>query len=1201
MVLLTATTTYAMSFDAEVQAAVQKYKNNYLPVLSKYAVPTAVPTDISTLMEYEKMYSQKVRELQSCTVTALRFDPLDEINKKYDDLQKNEADRKSQIEAKAEQEKQDRLAAHEAEVASVTKYNESLLQPIREKHQELLQYKDTLQRVFDRYGISPLDMQLSDNLTVAEFNALIDSSVDICKRYIKQDSALFMRAVSPLKDNTNLGFTLGFVTLAAVICYISLPLISIPIFYFFCKSTHTMYKDIERLRIARVLMAQVDYQRFVSEEDKKSAAEIDYTDIETSTKEALASLKDYSGERQAAIDELDKNRDNYNKLCVDATAEVKAEYAKRLDELKAFLDKVIKAKQKILDEAVTFPSEQNLHLTLSRDFVLSREKEIIDVRTTLPPMNLVFDASDRDTAIRRIKLYLCNALLNVRVKNLSVDLVDPLNLCAEFSEFLVPEAKPYIHVNPKQLSDLVKDYKDIAQTNVFKTREKTVDEFNTDAEQRELVPIDYTLVILISGFEKQFEGDAGKLFEEFVRISYKHGIWIWILSDQKHEGTLWVDGTGLKGTPINYTSDIGDQAMLIYTKALAEFKDRGIDYVTKFANKYIPRDKWWTWDTIKSIEMNIGLENGDPTRGFPMLMGDANVHAILGGATGAGKSAAINEMLISLITKYPPSELQLVYVDFKNVEAAKFTQGYELEENRWHTAEEDQKLKKDGAYYTRLSRIPHLRIISGTTDGEYALSVFEFLMEEMARRQKIINMFGVTKLQEAREQLLAKYNLEHNGDKKKGTWYEMRRNWEWYKPNIYDQYGDLPRLLIVFDEFQVMYNPEFVDGKIIDQINGKITAITKLARAMGCHFWFTSQSMKGTMSADTMSNFSLRMALRCSKDVSNELLGNPASGTIKAKFGFMYSNDSAGQNKDANKFWRLPFLDEKNMPDFINPMYDMLEERHEHHNMAEFYDEKILVPSTVMDDWYKNYPDSFSDPSTFILGERAAFSTNKAPLAITLQDDDGENILIGAFDRQDMLNMTMTIVNNIKHHGDDVTMIINSMDKDSYTLLDIENIADPRFKDLASPKQDADQLITALGQMITTRGEQGGPFKQMYVILVQWEKAPGLGIDKNFKLEDKFKAILRDGPSVGVHFVLAMREKGEMGRASANMCKHHLGGLMMSDQSAFFMQTTKVEKLPSADKDAGLFALYEFGTTLQKFRIYQHVFTAKLKSREIRI
>lgn len=1190
------------SFDKDLSAAVSKYENTYIPVLNKFVVPTAVPTEISKLIEYEKTYTQKLRELQSCSVSPMKFDPLDEINKKFDRLEQDEAARKQQIEQQAETTKKERQAAHEAEVASAQQYNSDLLIPIRSKHQDLLQYKDELKRVFDYYGITPLDVKLSDNLTLKEFNTLIDSSIGICQKYMRKDSSLFSKALTPLRDNTNLGFTLGYCALGLVLAYICLPLAAVPVFYFYCKSTHNMYNDIERLRIASVLMSQIDYQRFVSEDEMRTVSDIDYTDIESSTKEALSTLKDYSIERDAAIAELDGARNDIQKICTDATTKVKGAYADRTKALQDFVMKVTEAKNKFMSEVKKFPAEQNLHLTLDRNFTLSRVNEVIDVKTPLPAQNIVFDSSDRSKAINLLKLYLSNALLSVRVKNLYVDLIDPMNLCAEFSEFLVPETKEYIHVNPKNFDEVVKSYREYAQANVFKTKDKSVDDFNTDAEERELVPIDYRLCIMVSGFEKQLEGDNGKLFEEFFRTSFKYGVWMWMLDTRKREGCYWVDGSVEQGVPIQYTQELGEQATNIYTTALAKFKDRGIDYVKKFANKYIPRDKWWTWDTIKSIEMNIGLENGDPTRGFPMLMGDANVHALLGGATGAGKSAAINEMLISLITKYPPSELQLVYVDFKNVEAAKFTCGYEPKENRWHTADEDSQLKKEGKFYTRLSRIPHLRIISGTTDGEYALSVFEFLMEEMARRQKVINMFGVTKLQEARERILAKYNEEHNGDPKKGTWHEMRQNWDWYKKNIIDEYGmEFPRLLIVFDEFQVMFNPEFVEPKIIDQINGKITAITKLARAMGCHFWFTSQSMKGTMSADTMGNFSLRMALRCSSEVSNELLGNGASGTIKAKFGFMYSNDSAGQNKDANKFWRLPFLDEKDMPGFIDQMYPMMEEMHESHNMAEFYDEKILVPSVVMNDWFVNYPEAFADPSTFILGERAAFSTNKAPLAVTLQDDDGENVLIAAFDRQDMLNMTLTMIDNIKQHSENCDIIINSMDKDSYTLLDIENIADPRFVSLASPKQDPEQLLDALGQMIGMRKEKGGPYRQLFIVLVQWEKAPGIGVDKNYKLEDKFKAVMRDGPAVGVHFILCMREKGEMGRFIATSCKHHLGGLMMSDQSGFFMNTTKVEKLPSADKDAGLFALYEFGTTLVKFRIYQHVFTAQLKSREIRI
>ena len=437
-----------------------------------------------------------------------------------------------------------------------------------------------------------------------------------------------------------------------------------------------------------------------------------------------------------------------------------------------------------------------------------------------------------------------------------------------------------------------------------------------------------------------------------------------------------------------------------------------------------------------------------------------------------------------------------------------------------------------------------------------------------------------------RKQILTKYNESHNCKK---TWQEMRNtDWEWYQKNVIDPYdGELPRLLIVLDEFQVMFNPEFVDAKIIDQINGKITAITKLARAMGCHFWFTSQSMKGTMSADTMSNFSLRMALRCSKDVSTEIIGNPASGFIKAKFGYMYSNDSAGQDAGANRLWRVPFLDEKKMKDYIDPLYRLAEERHEVHNMAEFYDEKILVPSTVLSEWYDNYA-SFDDSRTIILGERAGFSTVKAPVNINLSVDDGQGIVVSAFDREDLMNLTLTLLYNIKRKDSDATMILNCMDKDAYEEMNLDAYVDERFVELSRPNIDVMEFIEALRMQIDMRKEQGATAKPLYVVLIMWEKCPGIGVDNNYKISDPFKAVVRDGAAQGIHFIIAMRDKGEMPRGIVNQLKHKVCGQLMGDQSTFFMQTTKAEKLPSHASKTGLFALYEYGTTLIKFRIYQH-------------
>lgn len=1188
----TACMTSASLYEAQLKGALQRYETTYTNNLAKYNIPADVPKDISAIIATKKHYIQVLSDLKASQPPAMSFDAISEINEYYTNLELNEKQRKDSFIAKAESDKLLRQNKYNADVEAAKAHNAELLVPIRKKHEELLERKKTLSYVFTRYGISPLDMSISDDITFEEFTALVNASVEVCNKYQQREGKLFPLVTKPLKGNKNLKFTLAYTAGMLILGYVALPLVSIPVMYVFCKSIHGMYQDMEKLRIASALMCQVDYQRFVSEDDIASVEEINMDDIDEQLSANLATIKSYDGDKAKAIESAHRDT-TIAARCQDMTVKVKSMYADRIDAMDKYLKSVISAEEDYMSKVTHFPDVQKSCLCMSHDFVLSRTPEDIDVITTLPFKNIVFDDNNHEEAINLCKLYLANTLLNVQVKQLTVEIYDPITMCSDFTEFLVKETQAFIKPNSGTLTDLMKLYRQYSQANVIALHGKTIDEFNLDAEQRELPPVEYKLLILVSGLDQLKEGAAQREFDAFFDFSMKNGVWMWMFSKTPRYGSIFADGTQhSSGTPLKYTWELGDKATQIYSTVLDKFKDRGIDYVSKYGDKFIPKSKWWTWDTISEIFMPIGLMDGDPTKGlnFAPEVGDKNVHSLLAGATGAGKSAAINEMLMSLITMYPPSELMLVYVDFKNVEAAKFTRGFDKTLSDWLSAETEDKLKKDEAYYTRLSRIPHLRIISGTTDGEYALSIFNFLMAEMARRQKIINKAGVTKLEEMKKQILARYNKEHNCKKK---WLEMRRDdWDWYKANVIDVFGgELPRLLIVLDEFQVMFNPEFVDTKIIDQINGKITAITKLARAMGCHFWFTSQSMKGTMSEDTMSNFSLRMALRCSADVSTSIIGNPAAGTIREKFGYMYSNDSAGTDPMANRKWRVPFLDEKRMKEYIDPLYDLLKERNETHHMAEFYDEKVLVPSFVLDDWYTAYS-SFDDSRTFILGERAGFSEDPTPFNIDLSVDDGQGFVISAFDREDLMNLTLTVLDNIKHKGDDATLILNCMDKDAYEEMDLDSYVDERFVELAKPNIDLKEFIEALQAQIDMRAEAGATSKPLYVVLIMWEKAPGIGVDNNYKVSDPFKAVVRDGAAQGVHFIIAMREKGEMPRAITNQLKHKLCGQLMSDQSTFFMNSNKAEKLPSHAAGTGLFALYEYGTNLEKFRIYQH----KLKS-----
>lgn len=1192
--------TYENLYEEQLNKVITQYENTYSQPLAMYAVPDPIPTDIVPLLQMEKKLTKNINVLKGVVLPPLTFDAKSAIVGYYTTLEQSEKEKKEKLIANAEAEKVRRKEAYDSEVSRVNQHNASLSEPYKQKHESLLLYKDKLQHVFERYDITPMDMSISDNLTVKEFQTLIDESIRVCEKYSNdKQSGLFDKVLKPLKGERNIQFTLSYALIVLVCAYLALPLLAPLLFFVMCKSVHNLYKDIEALRVAYALMAQIDYNRFVDEAALENVAPLDLESVDKDLEHDLGEIKDFSADKALATKEADNINVEIQKKLVNVQQDVKTKIANLASELSSKHAKVQEEIDKYMSNYHEFPTVQNNSVVMDHNFALGKIEGRIDVREMVPLKNMVFDDTNRESAINSIKLYLANMLLSVRVKQLTVEIFDPKNMCSEFTEFLKQETQDYIKPNKMELNKLMEHYRNLLQQNIIDMDNMTIDAYNKQAEERESMPKAYQLLIILSNFKELKEGNNAEKFMELMRFSAQSGVIIWLLDNVSYPDTLRVDDSvSLRANAIQYTRELGQRAIETYTTALAKFKDTGIDYVAKLGDVFIPRDKWWTWDTIKGVYMPFGVNAVDPSQGmqiWPML-GDANVHALLGGATGAGKSAEINQHLISLITMYPPSELMLVYIDFKNVEAAKFTRGFVKELNKWMDAGHEKELREKGEYYSRLSRIPHLKIISGTTDGEYALSVFEYLMQEMARRQQIINKFGVTKVQEMREQILAAYNLEHNGDKKKGTWAEMRKDWDWYKPNVYDKYGDLPRLVVIFDEFQVMFNTEFVEQKVIDTINGKITAITKLARAMACHFWFTSQSMKGTMSKDTMGNFSLRGALRCASDVSDELLGNPAAGTITAKFGYMYTNDSAGQDKNANRFWRVPFLDEKKMPAYIDTLNDMLEPFNEKHLMAEFYDEKILVPAEELDKWYESYPDSFADPNTFILGERAGYSTNKAPVSVNLMDDGGENLMIAAFERNDMMNLGLTIIDNLKKK--DVTLIINCQDKDTYTLMALDELVDERFAELSTPKQDVPEFIDALEAMVQGRMEKEPPYPPVYVVLIQWERAPNVSVSPIYRLQEKFKDILRDGPTVGIHFVFVSKEKLEMPRTIPGSCNHKIGGLLTKD-AMFFIETSKVEKLPDVNKDQGLFAIYEYGPNTTKFRIYQHTFKRQLKSREV--
>lgn len=76
-------------------------------------------------------------------------------------------------------------------------------------------------------------------------------------------------------------------------------------------------------------------------------------------------------------------------------------------------------------------------------------------------------------------------------------------------------------------------------------------------------------------------------------------------------------------------------------------------------------DRMWMNKTASGINLRPGNLNDDPEDFTPVKMCDDNVHGLIVGRTGSGKSVFINALILSLITEYPPWELDLYLADFK--------------------------------------------------------------------------------------------------------------------------------------------------------------------------------------------------------------------------------------------------------------------------------------------------------------------------------------------------------------------------------------------------------------------------------------------------------------------------------------------------------------------------------------------------------
>ena len=221
-----------------------------------------------------------------------------------------------------------------------------------------------------------------------------------------------------------------------------------------------------------------------------------------------------------------------------------------------------------------------------------------------------------------------------------------------------------------------------------------------------------------------------------------------------------------------------------------------------------------------------------------MLVGDNPPHYIIGGETSSGKSNFLHVLILSMCLRYSPQELELYLLDFKD--------GVEFK-----------------AYANPL--LPHARLVAVKADTEYGVSVLDYLIAEKERRNQEFNRHvGINDIKHYRDQNL----------------------------------GVMPRIVVIIDEFQVLFTSEDKDKTVAG-----LNMLAKQGRSCGIHLILATQSLADVNFSDTQ--FGGRIALPCPPEDSKLLMGgiitnNEAASELKK--GFAILNTEHGRVSGNRKF-----------------------------------------------------------------------------------------------------------------------------------------------------------------------------------------------------------------------------------------------------------------------------------------------------------
>ncbi|MFT2605112.1 FtsK/SpoIIIE domain-containing protein [Helicobacter pylori] len=240
--------------------------------------------------------------------------------------------------------------------------------------------------------------------------------------------------------------------------------------------------------------------------------------------------------------------------------------------------------------------------------------------------------------------------------------------------------------------------------------------------------------------------------------------------------------------------------------------------------------EFWTKSSQFKVSVPVGWDINHKEVCFEI--GEAQNHTLICGRSGSGKSNFLHVLIQNLAFYYAPNEAQLFLLDYK--------EGVEFNA------------------YTDPAILEHARLVSVASSVGFGVSFLSWLDKETKKRGELFKQFNVKDLSD------------------------------------YRKHGEMPRLIVVIDEFQVLFSDSTTKEK--ERVETYLNTILKKGRSYGVHLILATQTMRGAdINKSLMAQIANRIALPMDAEYSESILSDDVACELVRSEGIF--NNNGGHKK----------------------------------------------------------------------------------------------------------------------------------------------------------------------------------------------------------------------------------------------------------------------------------------------------------------